>query len=613
MAWRHTSDTDPHLLAMLAIAVVVLLMLAPRLLVPDLVVDYPHMGGDSQDWIANGLHIAGFDVHYSVRPPVLPLVIAGAERLSLLELLPVGLLALAVATSVLLYLWLRDRCRRSLALVVAVAILANFSWLGLSLQVMADVPASCLLFAGTLLFARGLQGDARWYPAAGALLGVSAATQQLALLFVIPALATLAIHRRDHLRHRLLWVGAAAFVAPFLLWTVYKLWAFGTAGDAVIRNWSLLGIHVHALGSSLLSVASLFGVPGALLAAFGWCVLLVDGRRRPADLLVSLLLATIVVFFVFLYHHHSKRLLAYIVPLSGLPIAAALARASYRPLRYALAALLLTTSVMPLPAPPANHRWAALWPVPPVYLHSLGRHAARVAAAETGSIRIERLSLAETVASSVISATMTSHRAVPSGERVDYRRFGLDDSVVWLHDDTVTPRDRYQRGLRLGNVLRKRVRHVSLDDVESLLGFIEWRPVTDFEDLSLHRARPLAVDGNWLLAVKRGGAADARLMAATVSDTGANLAARDDARRIAEIAGKRPVVVVTGADDPPPSLVYLPFLLWSPEFFVLDREAFDGAAEFFGAGPPAGPLEVGAATLATIDVLGRPWLMVEYE
>src|SRR5881628_1542732 len=88
--------------AFFAVALLCLLRLA--LLVPaDLNLTYPFVGGDSHDWIANGLRLAGEDVRYSGRPPLLPLVIALLHRLSALSWLPLLLQGLFLATVLVFY------------------------------------------------------------------------------------------------------------------------------------------------------------------------------------------------------------------------------------------------------------------------------------------------------------------------------------------------------------------------------------------------------------------------------------------------------------------------------------------------------------------------------
>src|SRR5215470_13316235 len=73
-----------------ALCLAVFAALAPRLLYPDLNLDYPFVDGDSHDWIANGLFFAGDDVRYSGRPPLLPLGLALFERLGCLHLWPLA-------------------------------------------------------------------------------------------------------------------------------------------------------------------------------------------------------------------------------------------------------------------------------------------------------------------------------------------------------------------------------------------------------------------------------------------------------------------------------------------------------------------------------------------
>ena len=48
------------------------LALGWRLVPHDLVLTYPFLGGDSLDWIANGLFWAGHPTRFSGRPPLLP-------------------------------------------------------------------------------------------------------------------------------------------------------------------------------------------------------------------------------------------------------------------------------------------------------------------------------------------------------------------------------------------------------------------------------------------------------------------------------------------------------------------------------------------------------------
>ena len=58
------------------------------LIVADLNWCYPYMTADSYDWISNGLFWSGKPILPSLRPPGLPLVIAGLSKVGLLSLLP---------------------------------------------------------------------------------------------------------------------------------------------------------------------------------------------------------------------------------------------------------------------------------------------------------------------------------------------------------------------------------------------------------------------------------------------------------------------------------------------------------------------------------------------
>src|SRR5688572_5277265 len=61
----------------------------PRLVYPDLNLDYPFLDGDSHDWIAHALHFEGYDVRASGRSPLLPLTLAVLDRVSAESWLPV--------------------------------------------------------------------------------------------------------------------------------------------------------------------------------------------------------------------------------------------------------------------------------------------------------------------------------------------------------------------------------------------------------------------------------------------------------------------------------------------------------------------------------------------
>jgi hypothetical protein len=94
---------DRFLVALGLLGLVRLALLAPGLVPADLNLTYPFMDGDSWEWIANGLRLAGEDVRYSGRAPLLPLAVALLHRLSALSWLPVLLQGLFVATVLAFY------------------------------------------------------------------------------------------------------------------------------------------------------------------------------------------------------------------------------------------------------------------------------------------------------------------------------------------------------------------------------------------------------------------------------------------------------------------------------------------------------------------------------
>src|SRR5947209_406741 len=100
---RPRARPDSLFLIVALLGLVRLALLAPGLIPADLNLTYPFVGGDSHDWIANGLRLAGEDVRYSGRSPLLPLVIALLYRLSALSWLPLLLQGLFLATVLVFY------------------------------------------------------------------------------------------------------------------------------------------------------------------------------------------------------------------------------------------------------------------------------------------------------------------------------------------------------------------------------------------------------------------------------------------------------------------------------------------------------------------------------
>jgi hypothetical protein len=357
---------------LIALAAVDLAVLAPHLVYADLGLDYPFRGGDTFDWLLNALALAGEPVRSSFRPPALPLALALLRALGWLSWFPVLSLALHHAAAVGTHLVLRRRFGRSAAFTCALLVLLNASVLQLALQVMADLPAAILLGASCAAFlAAGRRPG--FYLLAGLLGGLSAVTQQAALLLPLPAGVTLLAFRREHLRSARLWLGAAAFAALPIAWFVAKRVLGGTFLDVGVRQWSLFGFHPENAPHYLVAALSFWGWPALLLVAAGAVVSVRDLARRratPGDgawALFPLATAALLLgFFALFYDFLAKRFLIY----AFFPALVLLAR-SLSALRgthaFVPAALLaVAIGVWPLPRPELPNS-ATLWPLPTVY------------------------------------------------------------------------------------------------------------------------------------------------------------------------------------------------------------------------------------------------------
>ena len=364
---------DPWLAGLAALAAVDLAVLAPRLVYHDLGLDYPFLGGDSYDWLLDALALTGEPVRSSFRPPALPIVLALLSRLGWLSFFPVLNLAFHHAAAVGAHLALRRRFGPPAAFACSLLVLTNASVLQLALEVMADLPAAILLGASCAAFL-GAGRRPGLYVWAGLFGGLSAVTQQAALLLPAPAVATVLGFRRADLRSARLWLGAAAFAVLPVAWFLAKRLLAGTFLDVGVRQWSLLGFHPESAPHYLVAAWSFWGWPALLLVAAGAVGSLRDLIRRPVAapdgewaLLPLLATGVLVGFFALCYDFPAKRFLVYAL----FPSLALLARAlsglrGRRVLGGAAAVLAVAIGAWPLPRPElASH--ATLWPFPTVY------------------------------------------------------------------------------------------------------------------------------------------------------------------------------------------------------------------------------------------------------
>jgi hypothetical protein len=351
---------------LIAVALLQLGFLASQVLYPDLVLHYPFQTGDSPDWIANGLYLAGHDVRYSARAPLLPLAIAALDRCATLRYLPLLPLTLFHGTVLVLYRALARIYRPAVAFATALATLLNVALVRYSLDLMADLSAACLLLLSLERFIAAGRAP-RHYLAAGLLGGLSCLVQPAAALLPLPCGLLVLAHRRSHLRGPAavwLWTGTAAGAALPLAWVVIKRLVFGVWGDLQVPHWRLVAFHLDEVVTYTFSWVGLVGIPAAAMGA--WGVVRVLRRQEVGDLVLTAALATgaLVGFFVFFYAHGDRRLLIYGALPAAVLIAHGLDGLRVRLGRWVAAVLVVAGSLLPTSAGAVRGSEVPLWPWP---------------------------------------------------------------------------------------------------------------------------------------------------------------------------------------------------------------------------------------------------------
>ena len=345
--------------------------LAAHLRFPDLVADYPFLGGDGLEWIQNGLFRAGHPVRPPDRSPLLPLLLAGLERLGALSWFPlVNQLVLSAGLAALFGAVRRWHGPR-VAFLAALAPASSAAAVRMSVEVMADTLAAVLLFLATLAFLGGARRPAL-YALAGLLGGASALAQPAALLLPLALAFPLLAARSAELRRPQLLLGGALFAALALLpaaATAWRAWRYGAVGTAT-RQWTLLAPHLDELPFYAGAAAGLWGLPALLLAATGLARLL---RRRAArGWLLLGLLVTLGGFFVVLYDFAAQRLLLYLLLPVALAAAAGLAALRRAAAQVGAGLLCALWAAWPVPGAGVAEGRFLLWPAPTV-VADLGR------------------------------------------------------------------------------------------------------------------------------------------------------------------------------------------------------------------------------------------------
>jgi 4-amino-4-deoxy-L-arabinose transferase-like glycosyltransferase len=664
----------PWLLA--ALCAVWFAALAPRLVYPDLNLDYPFVDGDSHDWIANGLHFAGHDVRYSGRSPLLPLLLAGLDRLGMLRAWPLLNLLLFLATVLGFYALAARLAAPAAAFAAALILLASYTLEGLALEVMADLPASCLMLWSAWAFVTALEvtgarpcgdgdaagdvrrGGSQLYVLSGLLAGLAALTQQIGLIVPLAAAALWLLRRRRELATPWPWIGALLAAGCTGLWLVVKRWAFAAYGDSLLDQWGLVGWHVSSLRPYLWSLLSCLGLPACLLLAAGIVVAArqarrgQEGHRAASWLFVLLLLAGSAGFFSLLYGYEAKRFTVYAAWPAALLIAGALdpltrrQRPAGRAAFWAAAALAIGGAAVPLPEPAHDGNWAALWPLPPVVAARRGAVPWSAPGVPTtaphalGAATIARLPLATAAHWSVMQQVLRAwadrpleagrnHSALDGPREADRARpepraFAADLAALYLFDSQEDGGGRYRTITRLSNALWKPVRFVPRAALAPYWQLIDIRLVARLTaDYIVYRATLPGIAGSWLLVtpgdrpILVGPAAAAPGSPAAPGNPPAPARLRRAAAEAAAIAswigrGQAYVALFPSPASRDPAQLYLLFLVQTTELYVVEPADAAATRRFLGQAPVEAERRFGSAIVQETRVRGLRTAVVTF-
>lgn len=616
---------DGLLFALALAGLLRLALLGPELVPADLNLTYPFTGGDSHDWIANGLRLAGEDVRYSGRPPLLPGVIALLHRLSALPCLPLLLQGLFLAAVLVFYRRAALLFPHPAAFVAALALLLNYSLGDISLQVMADLPASCLLFFAAVCFLRAGEEERRlswrWDLASGLLAGMAALTQSAGVLWAPVAVATALVHRRRDLRSPWLWAGSMAPVAFPALWgAVQRAALAGPAGHAG-DQWHFVALHASSVPFYLAALASLLGLPGAVLLAAGAGLAARRAWREPALFLSLALGGAMTLFFVFLYSFDDKRFLVYGVWPAGFLLACALARLKGRLAFGAAAALLLGVSALPLPSAAGDASTAGLWPAPPVVLAIPIRPGAAEGRVVAG-LRAARpvcYPWAGWLRFSAPLRAWEAHAREKTFARRDPAELAADRSAIFLYADAEDGGGRFRTITRLGNALGKRVKFVSAATFGPYWRWIGVSPLGTLDGYALYRARLPVSSGTWLFAVTAESPLRRQLDALPAVPVLApgeepRLAhGRETAEEIQRfVAGNDGYVALVTVPRPLPAQLYLPFVLESTELYVSEPGWEAATLRVLEGAPVFAERRIGPALVRRTEYMGRRTALISF-
>jgi hypothetical protein len=629
---RAAAPRDAVFVAFAACAALHVAWLASQLVYPDLNLDYPFHDGDSGDWIANGLRLAGEDVRFTGRPPLLPFAIALAERLGLLAWVPVLLTASFHATALAFYRLAARLHPRRVAAAATVTLLVAYSLQGISIQVMADLPAAGLLFLGARSWILAAETSRR-YLTSGGLAGLATLAQPIAALWLPAALVGIALARRRDLRRAWPWAGVVLFAAVVAAGRMLQL-ALAGAGIHGARSADLVRPHLDAIAFYGWSAASLAGLPALGLIALGAAI----AARRAADgdatdLFCLTLIAGTVGFFVLLYDFNASRFLLFAVWPVGLLLARGLA-AVPRVAAPVAAGLAIVGAALPHPGVAQESTAVALWPAPPVYaVASFRAGALGDPELALDRIGVEAHALANVIRYSQPARVIAARDAWRRGERMprpEPMLFAGDHSALFLYAGEADGGGRHRTLSRLSNALRRRVKFVPADLLDRHWADLELTATASFPpEYALYRARLPAAAETWLLAARHGGPVHARLRAQAEvqarpgaggragdgDSDGPIAAARDDAEAMLRFLAPTDGLLLVAPDRERAQRapIYLSFLTARTELIVAERGRERELMTLVEPAPVLAETAIGGARVRRIRLFRADAGVLDYE
>ncbi len=282
------------------------------LVYPDLNILYPFMFPDSYELIADGLHYAGYNVNYSVRPPALPLIIAGMERGGVLFLLPLLNQLVMVWLVIAIYNFLKERFVPYAALITGALIYFNFFLQDITYYPLADMYALLFIVLSVIKFCQA-EKDVKNYIPAAIFAAISFTFQYAAFLLLPGYLIIILLFRREHLKKRAAHIAFFTGAAISSVWFLYRWRAFGDPFYSPKPYFRLVGLHVDSVFFYLFNLVGTLSIPVTILFITGLLKspFMKDSGAKKVSLTMLTLLLCNVAFWVFIYDWNDRRFILY--------------------------------------------------------------------------------------------------------------------------------------------------------------------------------------------------------------------------------------------------------------------------------------------------------------